>query len=137
MAYCESFDSADWQTFAGLWAENARWHVGEPFGTFEGGTAITAAAREMRKASWISCQHQMTGFAIIEKKGHTVRSEVSVTCTGTTADGRLLEIRLLYHDRYVRSDEGWKIAERRNEVKGVVPLHYPFPQAPALCHPGP
>ena len=107
----------DWDRFASLFAENGAWrmpHIGEEFESRE---EIRSAVERLRGTWEYFVQNTHAGK--IELEGDTAVGRTYIEEFGRFRDGRYNLNYSLYHDRYERTPDGWKFAERRYEVRYV------------------
>jgi ketosteroid isomerase-like protein len=105
----------DWDRFASLFTDDGAWrmpHIGEELVTRQD---IRAGVERLR-ALWeyfVQSVHQGT----IELDGDTAVGRSHVSEFGRFRDGRSQLNYSLYHDRYRRTPDGWRFAERVYEVR--------------------
>jgi uncharacterized protein (TIGR02246 family) len=105
----------DYDRFASLFTEDGAWrmpHIGVEFVTRE---EIRAAVERLRGLWEFFVQTVHPGTIRIE--GDTAAGRAYVAEFGRMRDGRSHANHALYHDRYRRTSDGWKFAERVYEVR--------------------
>lgn len=116
-AYAAARDSFDGQAYANVFAPNGKFHFGGEI--FEGREAIAARVPPKSEATgpmmhFVTTSHiEMTSptTATGQHYGIAYLGEFSADGTVGPVPGKLAS-RGIYHDSYVLTDEGWKIAER-------------------------
>jgi uncharacterized protein (TIGR02246 family) len=107
----------DFDRFASLFTEDGAWlmpHIGEEMRS----RAEIRARVEQLRPTWeyfVQTVHPGT----IELAGDTAAGRSYVCEFGRFRDGRSHLNYAIYHDRYQRTSDGWKFAERRYEVRYV------------------
>jgi uncharacterized protein (TIGR02246 family) len=110
--YCDGVNRRDVQTWASLWAEDAVWQL--PGRRLEGKAAIVELwAATVAGYRWLV---QLSPNGIVEVTGDTATGRWYVDEHGALLDGSSRRLLGVYHDRYVRTSEGWRFTERRLEV---------------------
>lgn len=117
ISYCRALDNLDWELLGSCFTDDAVLDVG-PWGRHKGREAIVALCSPL--------------FPGMDRTQHIVGNHV-VEITGDDAQGtcclvaehllRTVEgggdqttTRGLYHDRFVRTTDGWRIRDRRLEI---------------------
>jgi len=114
--YCTAIDEHDWELMDTVFLPDALWDS-----TSVGGTA--GAYRETRSVQaeqldGLVMFHQLSNIAVsIEGERATEKSYVSAQIGTPGPEGTtvLLTVGAWYHDRLVRTADGWRIAERIEE----------------------
>jgi SnoaL-like protein len=119
----------DYDRFASLFAEDGAWRI--PYIDVElvGRREIRAGIERMQ-GLWdyfVQTSHPGT----IELEGDTASGRAYVSEFGHMREGRLELNYAVYHDRYGRTPDGWKFAERVYEVRylDTTPLAGSAPRA--------
>ena len=119
-------DGKDWEAYAAIFAEDARFDVGNAFVDEEGGEAVEGLA---------GTESVVGGRAMAERVAPLLKDATTVHLGATPlievmsdreargiwpvedwlwfADGAVVHGFGRYDERYVRTDEGWRIAEMR------------------------
>jgi ketosteroid isomerase-like protein len=122
----------DYDRFAALFTEDGVWQIPAVNVSF-GSRAEIRAGRERLAAVW---QYfvQNTHPGVIQLDGDTATGRTYVEEFGRFRDGSSHLNYAVYHDRYRRTPDGWKFAERVYEVKYVdtTPLTGTAPEQAAL-----
>ncbi|MDP6828395.1 MAG: nuclear transport factor 2 family protein [Kiritimatiellia bacterium] len=123
--YCRGFDTHDWDTFIGIWHEDAIWEIGPPFGAFQGHEGIREAVFDVLYPAWRETHHLASNLKIEFDGPDRARGVCDVDCMGAAADDIVQMISATYTDDFERRDGVWKIAKRH------VVIHYfnPVPGA--------
>jgi 3-phenylpropionate/cinnamic acid dioxygenase small subunit len=115
--YAVSLDSRDWAQLATCFTEDAVAEYGELAGRNDGRDEIVATCRHALEG--LDASQHIVGNFVIATDGdagtascylHAQHYLVSANGTNTFVVGGT------YHDRLIRSPEGWRIAHRRLEV---------------------
>ncbi len=117
--YATALDSRDWDLLREVFTEDA---VGEYTGrigrTFEGREAITGLVSSALSSLDVS-QHVISN-PVIQISGDTAESRCYLRAqhymANPPAGGTTHEVGGTYHDRLVRTADGWRIVHRRLEV---------------------
>jgi ketosteroid isomerase-like protein len=107
----------DWDRFASLFTEDGAWrmpHINEELVSRE---EIRAGVERLRGTWEYFVQNPHAGK--IELEGDTAVGRAYIEEFGRFRDGRSNLNYSLYHDRYRRTPDGWKFAERLYEVRYV------------------
>jgi ketosteroid isomerase-like protein len=112
--YAQAFDRRDPVLLEGIWATDACLLMGDPFGNHEGIDAIRAFA----KASWdqIPHMHHWMANPLITVDGVAASASTALDCFVTDRDSGPTQIGGVYHDRFEKRPEGWRLTERRFEL---------------------
>ncbi|WP_420749003.1 nuclear transport factor 2 family protein [Rhodococcus sp. O3] len=119
--YALVVDDHDMDGLADLYAPDAKL-VGLS-GTLHGRDAIVAYVRstlETYDGASIHTPHP----GVVDFTGENTARGVVPSHVEYAQGGVQYVLALRYHDRYVRSDDGWRFAERRLEVRYAVPVHH-------------
>jgi ketosteroid isomerase-like protein len=132
--YCRFLDRMDLVALGRLFTADARVIYGpDPRLTAEGRDALVASLARMWR--WRRTAHHLANPRVWVD-GDTATSESAVHAWHEAADGTDAEIFGLYHDRLVRTADGWRIAERRMEMQGARGgFRVPIPPAHRAPHP--
>jgi hypothetical protein len=121
--FLQALDSRDGRTAAAQFAENGKWERSRGAGSFEGRAQIAdnIANRAKNEAS----RHCMSNFVLDVKDADHAESRCYLTVFRNDAAGpepvtfpikmQLPAGVLLYCDKWVRTPEGWRIAEQWSE----------------------
>jgi uncharacterized protein (TIGR02246 family) len=107
----------DWDRFASLFAEDGAWRMPHIGVEFEGRQEIRAAIERLQGLWEYFVQNAHPGA--IRLDGDTATGRAYVEEFGRMHDGSSHLNYSLYHDRYRRTPDGWKFAERRYQVRYV------------------
>ncbi len=114
-AYCDAVQRKDAAAWGATWANDASWDLG-------GGKPVSGRAnivktwnKAMAGFAWVVHLAPLAVFDIDETTGEGT-GRVTVQERYRTADGTDGSLLAVYHDRYVRTGNGWLFAERRLEV---------------------
>jgi len=120
-ALCAEYNDAgmmaDFDRFASLFAEDAvmRWpHIDAEF---DGRAQIRATIERLRGNWEYFVQNTHPGMVTLD--GDTATGRVYVEEFGRMRDGNSFLNYAVYHDRYRRTADGWKFAERVYEIRYV------------------
>lgn len=114
-AYCDGVYNKDVDTWSATWADDAEWQMrGDPI---VGKQAIVEYWLEaMTRFEWVLQTAPLTVFDVeegaSEGTGRVVAHE-----TFKRADGVMGGLIATYHDRYVKTDEGWRFSQRKLEIR--------------------
>jgi len=114
-AFTDASMMHDWDRFASLFTDDGAWrmpHINEAFSS----RAEIRAGVERLRATWeyfVQSVHQGT----VDLDGDTATGRSYVSEFGRFRDGRSNLNYSVYHDRYRRTQNGWKFAERIYEVQ--------------------
>lgn len=106
----------DFNRLASLFAPDAVWRVPAVDAAFNGRDEIRAGVARLKEQVW-SYLLQGGHPGVIELDGDTATGRSFVLSFGQMKDGSSHLNYSVYHDRYVRTEDGWKFAERVDEVK--------------------
>jgi ketosteroid isomerase-like protein len=104
----------DYDRFASLFTRDGAWRMPHINREFVGREQIRAAIEQLRALWEYAVQHPHAGTIRVD--GDTAVGRSYVSELGRLRDGRSLVNYGVYHDRYQRTSEGWRFAERRYEV---------------------
>jgi ketosteroid isomerase-like protein len=105
----------DWDRFASLFTEDGAWrmpHINEELVSRD---EIRAGVERLRGLWDFFVQNAHPGT--IELEGDTAAGRAYIAEFGRFRDGGTLLNYSLYHDRYRRTPDGWKFAERAYEIR--------------------
>jgi ketosteroid isomerase-like protein len=119
----------DWDRFASLFTEDGAWrmpHINEELVSRE---EIRAGVERLRGLWDFFVQNAHPGT--VELEGDTAVGRAYIAEFGRFRDGGTLLNYSLYHDRYRRTPDGWKFAERAYEIRylDTAPLSGSAPHA--------
>jgi ketosteroid isomerase-like protein len=106
---------ADYDRLLSLFTEDAAWRIPSANIEFVGRAAMSAGIKPLR-GSW-EFFVQNTHPGPIRFDGDTATGRVYVAELGRFRDGRSHTNYAIFHDRYQRTPDGWKFAERTYEVR--------------------
>jgi AcrR family transcriptional regulator len=113
--YCDGVNRGDTAVFAGTWADDATWDLGDgkPVTGLE---AIVAEwTTRMAKFAWVLQSAPQTVFEV-DERGGTGTGRVMVQERFKRRTGRVGSLLGTYHDVYIRRGREWAFADRRLEV---------------------
>jgi hypothetical protein len=113
--YCDGVNRGDTAVFAGTWADDATWDLGDgkPVAGLE---AIVAEwTTRMAKFAWVLQSAPQTVFEV-DERGGTGTGRVMVQERFKRRTGRVGSLLGTYHDVYIRRGREWAFADRRLEV---------------------
>lgn len=121
--YSYAFDSKDSKGWAALFTPDALWECvslegGEPLTHLEGRDAIRewAATRHGQIPDNVRSYHHQSGILFEDMTAETARTRVMVIITaqvpGETEFKASVSITGIYHDKWSKTDEGWRFSER-------------------------
>jgi hypothetical protein len=130
IAYCRYLDRMELADLAMLFTEDCTVIYGpDPRLKAEGRPALEASLGRMWR--WQMTAHYASNMKVEFESDQAAKSESAVWAWHKAADGSDAEVYGLYHDRFVREPDAWRIAERRMEMTGskgsfrvAVPLAY-------------
>jgi uncharacterized protein (TIGR02246 family) len=126
--YCHGVDKRDRQLFLGLWAEDAEWLIGDPFGDFKGRDQIADVLEQIWQA--LPTSEHFTTNVVIDVLGDEAEALSDVFCTATDSSGRAIMIAATYRDRLVRERDGkWRFKVRRVKIHYWAPITDPWTPA--------
>lgn len=115
--YCRHLDAMDLPWLAALFTEDAHVVYGpDPRLEAKGREEIEASLARMWR--WRRTAHHLSNVRVWIDSADTARAESAVWAWHEAADGSEASVYGVYHDRFVR-DGGWRIAERRMEMRGA------------------
>jgi hypothetical protein len=117
----------DYDRFAGLFTPQGAWRMPHIDEEFTGRAAIRAAIERLQSLWQFFVQNAHPGFVRID--GDEAYGRVYIVELGRMRDRSEQLNYSLYHDRYERTSEGWRFAERRYEVRYLDTS--PLPGSPA------
>lgn len=110
------FDDAvnrrDTMEFAALWTEDAVWEIGEPMPMHTHGRSqiVEIWTSMIAGTAWL---FRGSFSGVVHVDGDTALGRWPCIETGAFTSGQGYDNRALYEDRYVRTAEGWRFAQRR------------------------
>lgn len=107
--YTMAIEARDADTWSSTWAEDGVWDMG---GRRSEGRAAVRATWEAAMERFVEVGHVAT-FAELEIDGDRAAGRWVVDEKTSDADGNEFAFTADYHDRYVRTADGWRFAERR------------------------
>ncbi len=113
--WTDAVNRRDYDTFRGLWAEDAVWTIGAPFPMqVSGAVAIVAKLLELLTYDTAFFQSLHEGVIDVAPDRKTARARYGVTEYGRPGDGveRGYYNHAQYHDQLVATPEGWKFKRR-------------------------
>jgi len=123
----------DYDRFASLFTPGGVWRVPAVDAEFAGREEIRAGIEGLKTKVW-DYLVQTTHPGTIQLDGDTASGRAYVLSFGQMREGHSHLNYSVYHDRYQRTPDGWKFAERVDEVKYVDST--PLAGAPARAEPG-
>jgi ketosteroid isomerase-like protein len=114
----ESMDAQmmdDYDRFATLFTPDAVWRIPAVHAAFTGREEIRAGIKRLKEELW-DFLVQTTHPGAIALDGDTASGRSYVLSFGRFRDGGSHLNYSVYHDRYQRTPDGWKFAERVDEV---------------------
>ncbi len=115
----ESIDAQmmdDYDRFAALFTPDGVWRVPAVNAEFAGREEIRAGIKRLKEELWAFLV-QATHPGTIQLDGDTASGRAYVLSFGRFRDGGSHLNYSVYHDRYQRTPDGWKFAERVDEVR--------------------
>jgi 3-phenylpropionate/cinnamic acid dioxygenase small subunit len=110
--YATGIDRRDWALFRTCFTDDLRADYGDSGGTFDSSEAITDFMR-VSHADMGHTMHKLSNLAITVDGGRaTARSYVDAVLMAPDGQSGLNPIGF-YDDELVRTDDGWRIAQRR------------------------
>lgn len=140
-ALCGEFTDAemtdDYDRFASLFTPDGVWRVPAVSAEFAGRAEIRAGIERLKSGLW-DYLVQTTHPGSVTLDGDSATGRSYVLSFGRFKAGGSHQNYSVYHDRYQRTPEGWKFAERVDEVRyldtsplaGAPPAATAPPQAP-------
>lgn len=121
----------DWDRFASLFTPDGAWRMPHINADFVGRDVIRAAIERLQSTWEYFVQNPHPGAVRID--GDTASGRVYIVEFGMMRSGNSFLNYSLYHDRYERTAEGWKFAERLYEIRylDTTPLTGSAPEVPA------
>ena len=107
----------DFDRFASLFTPDGAWRIPYIDVGFVGSENIRAGVERMQGLWEFFVQTVHPGTIRIDGDGDTAAGRVYICEFGRKRDGSSHLNYSLYHDRYARTPEGWKFAERAYEVR--------------------
>jgi len=110
--YTDALNRRDFAAMAALFTDDAGWSVDAPFNLrFEGAAIATSIAAMIGRHAFLL---QMTHAIVVDVEGDHAVAHTTIHEVAQAADGASgLNSFGLYHDRLVRTAEGWRFVERR------------------------
>ena len=127
--YNRGIDEKDEDLFLSIWSEDARWDIGDPFGSHVGHPQIMDIVRVIWHA--LPETHHFTTNEVIRVEGDSATAASDAHCTATDAKGRAMLIAASYRDRAHRSDGTWQLTERNVRIHYLTPVTEPWGSDPA------
>ena len=115
----ESIDAQmmdDYDRFAALFTPDGVWRVPAVNAEFAGREEVRAGIKRLKEELW-DFLVQATHPGTIQLDGDTASGRAYVLSFGRFRDGGSHLNYSVYHDRYQRTPDGWKFAERVDEVR--------------------
>ena len=106
----------DWAHFASLFTPDGAWRIPDVNVHFESRAEIRTGVERLQEEHW-EFFVQNTHPGIIRLEGDTASGRTYIQEFGRFRDGRSQLNYSIYHDRYRRTVDGWKFAERVFEVR--------------------
>jgi ketosteroid isomerase-like protein len=106
----------DYARFASLFTQNGVWRIPAVDAEFAGREQIRAGIERLKTSLW-NYLVQTTHPGMIQLDGDTASGRAYVLSFGRMRDGGSHLNYSVYHDRYQRTPDGWKFAERVDEVQ--------------------
>jgi ketosteroid isomerase-like protein len=106
----------DYDRMASLFTEDAVWRIPAVNAEFAGREEIRAGVGQLLDDLWAYLL-QATHPGALEIDGDTATGRAYVLTFGQLTEGGSHLNYSVYHDRYQRTPDGWKFAERADEVK--------------------
>jgi ketosteroid isomerase-like protein len=106
----------DYERFASLFTQDGAWRMPYVNIEFISREEIRAGVERAQEALW-DYFVQNTHPGTVELEGDTAVGRAYISEFGHMRDGRSQLHYSLYHDRYERTPDGWKFAERRYEIR--------------------
>lgn len=113
--YNDAAMTRDHDRFASLFAEDAVYRIPDAAIELVGREQIRDGIERMAAAWEFLVQHTHSG--VVELDGDTATGRVYVSELGRLRAGTSMQNHALFHDRYRRTDDGWRFAERVYEVR--------------------
>ena len=122
----------DWDRFASLFTQDGAWRMPNIDVELVGRAEIRAGVERLQEHWDYFVQNTHPGT--IQLEGDTAIGRAYILEFGQLRDGSSQLHYSLYHDRYRRTDEGWKFTERAYEIKylDTTPLVGSVPHAAAI-----
>jgi ketosteroid isomerase-like protein len=108
----------DYDRFAALFTRDGVWRVPAVNAEYSGRAAIRAGIERLKVELW-DFFVQTTHAGAIQLNGNTATGRAYVLSFGRFQAGGSHLNYSVYHDRYERTPDGWKFAERVDEVRYV------------------
>lgn len=108
----------DYDRFAALFTADGVWRIPAVNAEFAGRDQIRAGIEQLKEKLW-DYLVQTTHPGTVQLDGDTASGRAYVLSFGQFRDGGSHLNYSVYHDRYQRTPDGWKFAERSDEVKYV------------------
>jgi 3-phenylpropionate/cinnamic acid dioxygenase small subunit len=113
-SYCLALDTKDWDGLANAFTDDAEADYGELGPTLTGGAAITADLRGIVEP--LDTTFHLVGNFLIDLEGDSATSTTYLFAQHVfheAVGGPIFHVTLIYHDKHLRTPDGWKIASRR------------------------
>ncbi len=113
-SYCLALDTKDWDRLANTFTDDAEADYGELGPTLTGGAAITADLRGIVEP--LDTTFHLVGNFLIDLEGDSATSTTYLFAQHVfheAVGGPIFHVTLIYHDKHLRTPDGWKIASRR------------------------
>lgn len=112
--YTDAGMMGDYDRFASLFTKDGAWRMPHINVEFVGREEIRAGIERLQSIWDYMVQHPHPGT--IQLEGDTAAGRAYISELGRMRDGRSHLNYSVYHDRYQRTPDGWKFAERVYEV---------------------
>ncbi|HEY2791355.1 MAG TPA: nuclear transport factor 2 family protein [Micromonosporaceae bacterium] len=113
--FADAAMTRDFDRLAALFTEDGAVRIPAADAESEGRAAIRAGAQRLQGMWEYFIQHTHPGR--IELAGDTATGRAYLTELGRSLDGAVFIGHGVYHDRYRRTSDGWKFAERVYEMR--------------------
>jgi len=114
--FTDSSMMRDWDRFASLFAEDGAWRMPHIDVVLASRVEIREGIERLREGMWeyfVQNVHPGT----ISLDGDTASGRAFIEEFGRFRDGKCLLNYAVYHDRYVRTADGWRFADRLYEIR--------------------
>lgn len=115
--FTDATSMRDWDRFASTFTPDGSWLMPHIDAEIRGRAQIRTEIERLRGLWEFFVQNAHPG--VVRVAGDTARGRAYIEEFGRFRDGSCMLNYAIYHDRYQRTPEGWKFAERRYEIRYI------------------
>jgi SnoaL-like domain len=118
--YAHGFDTADLEMVRGIWFEDSRLLMGEPYGDYHGIEEILAGTQNFFEIT--PAMHHFMANPLIDIDGDKAHADYALDCFCTSGEMGPIHIGGFYRDDLERRDGRWGIVTRVFELSFLTPI---------------